>query len=447
MFATAVCRSLLITATLLAGFQAVAAQEDPNGQYVVIAAATLNGETREISVPIEPTVLRLFFNVQTQGEIKWEIISPLGKPAQLNGGNVSSTEANGKRSVAIWDPRPGLWKVRLTGAGLYSLNVMSQSEVYACCMNVVGRQLQPLEKVQAARGSRLQANVYVSGNNLEVVNFLLVNEQNEIIAPLRFRQNDYSNPTNFVVLIEVPAQPSRVMVRGREQSGSSFQRIYPQLIVPTVTASATPETAPPVAVPSAATQQESLERMSEGDYRIIRAQVVSYTDEMLLTDSGNPVGIRLRYSVRFPVDGYYAPLPNLYPERIGNGYTGALSLRLIRSSVAPLPEGVTQPQQVLYAGRTIYKRDQPYEFTVDLVPNYVIYNEQQKKYCLQSRAFSQGDMRERFEREVKGETRLRYRFSISGTDYDGRQPTLTEKGYAPGVWYASLLKEGALECQ
>ncbi len=447
MFATAVSRSLLITAILLAGFQAVAAQDDPNGQYVVIAAATLNGETREISAPIEPSVLRLFFNVQTQGEIKWEIISPLGRPAQLNGGNVSVTEANGKRSVALWDPRPGLWKVRLTGAGLYSLNVISQSEIYACCMNVVGRQLQPLEKVQAARGSRLQANVYVSGNNLEVVNFLLVNEQNEIIGPLRFRQNDYSNPTNFVVLIEVPAQPSRVMVRGREQSGSNFQRIYPQLIVPTVTASATPETAPPVAVPSAAAQQESLERMSEGDYRIIRAQVISYTDEMLLTESGNPVGIRLRYAVRFPVEGYYAPLPNLYPERIGNGYTGALSMRQLRSSVSPLPAGVTQPQQVLYAGRTIYKRDQPYEFTVDLVPNYVIYNEQQKKYCLQSRAFSQGDMRERFEREVRGETRLRYRFSISGTDYDGRQPTLTEKGYAPGMWYASLLKEGAVECQ
>jgi hypothetical protein len=448
MFATAIWRSLFITAILFIGLQsfgAISAQEDPNGQYVVIASATLNGETREINAPIEPSVLRLFFNVQTQGAIKWEIISPLGKPASLEGGNVSITEANGKRSVAIWDPRPGLWKVRLTGTGMYSLNVISQSEVYACCMNVVGRQLQPLEKVQAARGSRLQANVYVSGANLEMVNFMLVNEQNEIIGPLRFRQGDFSNPTNFLILIEVPAQPARVMVRGREQSGSTFQRIYPQLIVPTVTASATPETAPPVVVPTVGTQAE--ERMSEGEYRIIRAQVSSYNDEMLLTESGNPVGIRLRYVVRFPVDGYYSPLPNLYPEKIGNGYTGALSMRLLRSSVSPLPEGVTQPQQVLYAGRTLYKRDQPYEFTVDLVPNYVIYHEQQKKYCLQSRAFSQGDMRERFEREVKSEGRIRYRFSISGTDYDGRQPTLTEKGYAPGVWYASLQKEGVVECQ
>lgn len=446
MFATAVWRSLLITAILLGGLQSISAQEDPNGQYVIIAAATLNGETREISAPIEPSVLRLFFNVQTQGEIKWEIISPLGKPAQLDGGNVSATEANGKRSVAIWDPRPGLWKVRLTGTGIYNLNVISQSEVYACCMNVVGRQLQPLEKVQATRGSRLQANVYVSGANLELVNFMLVNEQNEIIGPLRFRQGDFSNPTNFLILIEVPAQPVRVMVRGREQSGSSFQRVYPQLIVPTVTANAMPETTPPpVVVPTVGAQPE--ERMSEGDYRIIRAQVSGYNDEMLLTESGNPVGIRLRYSVRFPVDGYYSPLPNLYPEKIGNGYTGALSMRLLRSAVSPLPEGVTQPQQVLYAGRSIYKRDQPYEFTVDLVPNYVIYNEQQKKYCLQSRAFSQGDMRERFEREVKSEGRIRYRFSISGTDYDGRQPTLTEKSYAPGVWYASLMKEGVVECQ
>ena len=445
MFATAVWRSLLITACLLAGFQRIAAQDDPNGQYVSIVSGTLNGETRELSAPIEPSVLRLFFTVQAQGEIKWEIISPLGKPARLDGGNVSVTEANGKRTVAIWDPRPGLWRVRLTGAGLYNLNVISQSEAYACCMNIVGRQLQPLEKLQAAQGSRLQANVYVSSPNLEAVDFQLVNEQGQVIAPLRFRQSDFSNPTNFSLLIEVPAQPCRVLVRGREQGGNTFQRVYPQLILPTVSASATPETTQPPTIVAAVTA--AAEQMSEGEFRIVRATVVSTSDEPLLTAQGNPIGIRMKYAVRFPVDGYYAPVPNLYPERIGNGYTGALSMRLLRSTVTPRPDGVLNPEQVLYTGRTVYKRDQVYEFTVDLVPNYVIFNEAQKTYCMHIRAFSQGDMRERFDREVKSETRLRYRFSFSGTDYDGRQPTLTAQSYAPGAWFASLQKEGAGECQ
>src|SRR5262245_12170556 len=127
MFAVAVFRATLLVSFLLASFGAISAQDDPNGQYVTIVSASLNNETREIAAPIEPTVLRLFFTVQSQGEIKWEIISPLGRAFAPDAPNVSVTDANGKRTVAIWDPRPGKWSVRLTGTGAFTLTVMSQS--------------------------------------------------------------------------------------------------------------------------------------------------------------------------------------------------------------------------------------------------------------------------------------------------------------------------------
>ncbi len=439
----AVFRAAILVVFLYASLGVVSAQDDPNGQYVTIVSASLNNETREITAPIEPTVLRLFFTVQSQGEIKWEVISPLGKAFATDAPNVSLTEANGKRTVAIWDPRPGKWSVRLTGAGLFTLTVLSQSEFYACCLNVVGRQLQPLERLQAARGSRLQANAYVSGSNLEAVDFQLVNEQSQIIAPIKFRQSDFSNPYNFALLIDVPEQPCRVLVRGREQSGVTFQRIYPPLIVPTVTVNATPETQPSNTATTVSGQPGAV----EGEYRVIRAQVVSSADEPLLSEKGNPVGIRLKYTMRFPVEGNYTPLPNLYPEKIASTFTGALSMRVIRSMVTPLPEGVQLPNLVLYGGRALYKRDVEYQFTVDLVPNYASYNEQQKKFCLQTKGFLQSGMRERFEREITGEGRQRYRITISGTDYDGRQMNLTEKSYVPNLWYVGLQKEGAVECQ
>ena len=180
-------------------FTRAQAQDDPNGQYVTIVSATLNGETREVVAPIEPTVLRLFFVVQTQGDIHWEIVSPLGKPAALNGGNVSVTDAGTKRTIAMWDPRPGRWSVKLTGAGAFTVQVLTQSEVYACCLNVVGRQVQPLERIQMLQGSRLQAYAYVSGNNIESLSFSLVNEQGDILAPVKFRQSDYSNPQHFYI--------------------------------------------------------------------------------------------------------------------------------------------------------------------------------------------------------------------------------------------------------
>jgi hypothetical protein len=440
---------LFILLGVAGGFGSQAsAQDDPNGQYVTIVSATLNGETREVVAPIEPTILRLFFVVQTQGEIKWEILSPLGKPAALDGGNVSVTEAGNKRTIAMWDPRPGRWSVKLTGKGAFTVQVLTQSEVYACCLNVVGRQVQPLEKIQTPQGSQLQAYAYVSGNNIEALSFQLVNEQGEIIAPVKFRQSDYSNPQNFFVVIEVPAQPARLMVRGREQSGGAFQRVYPQLFVPQIaTASPAPATVPLNPVVTQAAESPSVPALVTGEYRIVRAQVLSYNDEPLLSANGNPLGIRMQYSVRFPVDGYFAPQPNLYPERITSGYTGALSMRVVRSTVTPQPEGVLQPNQVLFAGRTVYQREQVYQFTVDLVPNYVVFNEQKQQYCLATKGFSQAGMRERFEREITSEQGLRYRFSISGTGYDGRQPVLTEKTYIPSLWWTSLQKEGVTECQ
>jgi hypothetical protein len=56
-------------------------------------------------------------------------------------------------------------------------------------------------------------------------------------------------------------------------------------------------------------------------------------------------------------------------------------------------------------------------------------------------------LRERFEREVMSETKIRYHLSISGIDLDGRQPLLTERSYAPIAWYQSYRREGAVDCQ
>jgi len=56
-------------------------------------------------------------------------------------------------------------------------------------------------------------------------------------------------------------------------------------------------------------------------------------------------------------------------------------------------------------------------------------------------------LRERFDREVMSETKIRYRISISGIDLDGWQPLQTERTYAPNAWDQSYRCEGAVDCQ
>jgi hypothetical protein len=419
---------------------AARAQEDPNGQYLAIFAQSLNDETRDLPVTVEATTLRLFFTVQSESGITWQLLAPTGRVFNLKAGNVQITDSPNKRIVAIWDPRPGEWRVQLKGKGGFTLTAMTQSELYSCCLNLAGRQT-PQDRVPLVSGSRQQATVYVSGNSVETVNFHLVNERGEVLAPVQVRQNDYSNPYNFNLYFTMPNEPCRVRVTGRSQHGLPYQRVYAPMLQPSASAPAT-ESAPTVV------QMDGPNPLVTGEHKIVRAEVVKYSDEPLLSAQGHPIGVRFKYTMVFPRAGTYMPQPNLYPERINNAtFTGALSLRFVRSRVTPLPDNADPTGQVLFNGRASYQRGIPYEFTVDLLPNFAIYREAQKDYCLMTRQYSGPGMKEKFDREIGSDERVRYRITLNGTDLDGRQLTLTANGYTPRLWYQNLLKEGVGECQ
>jgi hypothetical protein len=428
------------------------AQEDANAQYIVLLSGKLSeGETRDIEVPVEVGVLRLFFNLRWGDNVKMEVVSPVGRSVSLNEANISVTDAAGRRTISMWDPRPGLWKLRLTGTGDFTASASAQGEVYVCCVQFFARNLiHQLDKFQPVRGSWQQAQAYASGFNIEAIEFQLISEQGELIAPLKIRQSDFSNPYNFTLLMETPDRPFRIRARGRDTNGKPFQRVLYWLVRPIAAEAATqqPDT-PGLPVTPPVQSQPALEGekgATTGEYKIIRAQVLSWTDEPLLSEKGNPIGIRLKYSIRFPVDGQYSPFPQAFPERITSSYTGALSLRVHRTSVEPLPAGLQSAQQLFTGARPTFKGGVTYNFTVEMVPGYANYNEPKKSFCLMTKSYNQQGVRERFDREVMSETKVRYRLSVSGTDLEGRTPALTENSYAPAMWHQGFLKDGVTEC-
>ncbi|MGH9845196.1 MAG: hypothetical protein ACREEM_41295, partial [Blastocatellia bacterium] len=380
---------------------------------------------------------------------QWTILTPSGKPMTLTDPNVAVNEAGDRRTISLWDPRPGLWKIRLSGKGKYTLTATAQGELYICCIQIWGRNgVFGMDRYQPARGARQQAQVYASGFNIETIRFDLVNEQGAILAPLKFRQSDYSNPYNFTLLLEAPDQPFRVMARGRDLNGKPYQRIFPWLIRPQSpeALNAQNEAAAGIPQPIVTMPQEWNQATVEGEFKLVRARIASWKDEMLVSEKGNPIGIRLRYAIRFPADGSYSPQPQLYPERITSGYTGALGMRILRGTVEPMLEGLQNPTQFFFGARANFRGDTLYNFTVDLVPNYATFDEQKKSFCLTTKTYSQPGLRERFDREVTSELKVRYRLSFSGADLDGRTPTLTENAYVPNRWYLGFGREGAGEC-
>lgn len=447
----AVLRTFLLAFCFCAFFSQGYSQNDPNAQYILFQKDELRAGFKEIEVPIEVGVWKLQYNLQPETPIDeklaWQILTPSGAPLSLSDPNISVSETRENRQILIWDPRPGLWKIRLTGAGGYSLTTTAQGELHICCLQLWGRNgVFGADRLPLAPGQRLQGQVYVSGFNIESIRFDMVNEQGEILAPLKFRQSDYSNPNNFTLLIDPPKIPFRALARGRDTYGKNFQRVFyplfnPKPADPTTARTEGATSGQPITMPP-----EWNQTMVEGDYKIVRAQVLKWEDENLQTEQGAPIGIRLKYSMEFPADGSYSPQPQVYPERLAAGYTGALIMRVIRGTVAPLPEGLQNQTQFFLGARAQFKAGVVYQFTVDVVPGYAAFNPQKESFCLALKSYGLPNARERFNREIMSEDRLRYRVSFAGTNLDGRTPVYTENSYTPANWYRGLLKLGAVEC-
>ena len=116
-------KSLLILAAVTAGWaimsSAARAQDDPNAQYILIQSGELAAQVREVEVPVEVGVWKLQFNLQSTGDVNWTIITPSDRPLATGMPNltISNTKegAADKRSILLWDPRPGRWKIVCPG--------------------------------------------------------------------------------------------------------------------------------------------------------------------------------------------------------------------------------------------------------------------------------------------------------------------------------------------
>jgi hypothetical protein len=427
------------------------AQNDANAQYILLEKNGVSEGSREIEAAVEVGVWKLQFNLMIDGpkaeSLQWQILSPSGAPLKLTDPNIAVTESRESRQILIWDPRPGLWKIRLNGAGRYSLTATAQGELHICCLQLWGRNgVFGADRLQFGEGQRLQGQVYASGFNIDVIRFDLIDEQGEVLSPLKFRQSDFSNPNQFTLLINPPKTPFRVMARGRDTYGKNFRRVFYPLFSPRPPEAASPRTESSIGGSPAALPPEWNQTTVEGEYKIVRAQVVKWEDEMLLSKQGAPIGLRIKYSIEFPADGSYSPQPQVYPERLAAGYTGALIMRVIRGSVQPVPDGLQNPTQFFLGARAQFKAGITYQFSVDVVPGYAAFDPQKDRFCLAVKSYGPPTARERFTREIMSEDRLRYRLSFAGTNLDGRTPILTENSYIPALWYRGFVKEGAAEC-
>lgn len=438
---------LLILALSMGQFRGAAqtpgTDEDPNAQHLAIVEGELRGGVREVVVMVEAGALRLESILEAERGVRMSIVNPADRPLILDEPNVAVTGTAQRRSILIWDPRPGVWRVRLEGQGRYRFRAISQGELFVCCGQILTlNQIFALERSRLIAGTSQQVQIFASGYSIDSIDINMIDQDGEVIAPVRFRQNDPSNLSSYVLLLEVPARPFRILVEGRDLSDHPFRRILPPLITPLREPGAEMTDIPPTNLRAI---EELRQTATPGLRQITRTQVISWSDEPYLSPGGDQIGIRVRFRASFPADASYTPFPTLYPDRIGQGYTGALNLQIHQASVSPQPMEMSQPTWT-HSTRARFRAGVEYQFVIDLVPAYALSQGGAKGFCLNYRTYNQPGLLERFEREISGRQRTRFRFNVSGSNFEGRTIAVTEKSYAPVDWLNGLKRSGAQPC-
>ncbi len=162
-------------------------------------------------------------------------------------------------------------------------------------------------------------------------------------------------------------------------------------------------------------------------------EVLNMKDEILFSKTGNPVGVRLNYQMRFPDNGYFWQSVSISPKD-HLGASVRTSMQMVNRNIQP-PMTSTDPSK--YAVR--YEQGKTYNFTVDMIPDFVIQNVDKTKLCIKKPSKEYLDT---FQKLIQGKEDVRFDIRVSGTEFT----QTTANAYNFKEFHDSAIKEGAVEC-
>jgi von Willebrand factor A domain-containing protein 7 len=204
-----------------------------NVETVLWATGTLDGQPKTIRIPVDSVTKRITFTFSedTKGNTL-KLTQPSG--GSITGGTASTevTELNCGRIVTVSSPEAGEWRAEITGTGTYWLRVQAQSDIFFVSAEFVNRGGRPghegLFRIQGqpVAGTSAMLDVSLSAGATGTDEFYLVSEEGQTIQKLQMHA---VNSEEFVGSVDLPPQPFRVAVKGRDANGKQYQRFFSNL--------------------------------------------------------------------------------------------------------------------------------------------------------------------------------------------------------------------------
>jgi hypothetical protein len=273
-----------------------------------------------------------------------------------------------------------------------------------------------------------------------------------------WKETDASDNGDFYGFMKVPNVPFRFAISGTSTAGTAFQFVLRTVFQPSSTGPAEAPILPPGLSPAQSNQlqqmvavyrQELQTRAARaaadhpnGVINLSRATVSRISYEPFNSKSGLPIGVRLHYSIRFPVSQTLVTMPHVFPVYQPNEWRGVVSMKVSGGTISPAPQmvGAQSMQDVIvYSGAATYQAGATYNFTVDLVPDYVIQGTQTGRFCLYEQKFNNHAA---WDALVASPADVPYSVSISDTDTAATIPVF----FSQRTFHRNLVTDGAFDC-
>jgi len=291
------------------------------------------------------------------------------------------------------------------------------------------------------------------------IRFELVDAAGRTLQTLNmWKASDSSSDGEFYGFMKVPSQPFRAIATGTNMAGGAFRSAPDTLVQPAATGAPEQLTLPAGTPPNetaaiqsmvAAYRQELQTRATQaaaehpdGVITLGRAVVSPITYEPLNSASGSPIGMRLRYSMRFPTRQTVATMPHVFPVYQPSQWRGVIEMKPLTGTITPMPVLVgaeSLNDVIVYKAAAIYEAGTTYTFVVDMVPDYVFQGALTGRFCVYEQKASN---RAVWEAIMASSTAIPYSISIFHTDTSANIPAFLPQR----TLHENFIAAGAFDC-
>lgn len=228
---------LLLDPSEISGSAALLVLRDRHDETLFRAGGTVEEGLLSFEVPVDSAVESLLVSVSLQCLQTVEVARPSGALVQAADAGVEYHQFQAVRVLAVAQPEPGLWTIRLAGRGITSVVVEARSELALDDVQFVEQGGRPghegwfPRKAPPVLGRNANLRTVVSGADgpltiaIERQQMTTVDRQPVTIV------TDESDGVDRELIGEVAPRFAafRVVVTGRDARGYPFRRVHPQL--------------------------------------------------------------------------------------------------------------------------------------------------------------------------------------------------------------------------